>query len=1172
VAEALQGPENVSETFVARRSINMRNVLAAVCLVVLLAVSLPAQDYRARVMGTVMDSTQAAIPGATVTLRNVKTGIEVTRETDPVGNYRFDFVEPGSYTLTVQAPGFNRFVQENITVLTRGDVTVNATLSVGEVTESITVEAAPVEVKFNTTTMAQTITSRLLADLPVLARNPFTLVLLNPAVINRYWDIAHRNPYYMQSSNGVDVGGNTGGRNDLLLDGTPIGVDSRGSYAPPMDAVQEVAVEQNSMDAEFGFSAGGTMSVSMKSGTNELHGTAYYFGRNPAVNALANRYTRSEQIVRKHVVGGTAGGPIIKNKLFTYGVYEYMRDIQPREGTRTLPTDLERMGDFSQSKNILGGMRVIYDPWTTKFNQAANTATRDPFPGNIIPASRLDPTARIFMNDVWRPNGPGDDITGTNNFKLTYPWWNFYHNFSNRTDWHVSDKLRVFGRYSFFRTRLDNENYANSPAVPSDNGGLMDARNAAGDAVWTLSPTTVVNVRGSYSGLEDDYNSEWAKVGEAGLRKLWGNNTWYQSYLAGVPAIYYPHMNVSGKGSFGKSSTWFYRPRKWGIQGNVTKTIDRHTLKYGAAYRYSWGTSVNPNLMRWDFDPSTTANTFISPDTRRYGDSWASVLLGVINPSSYAQYKTPQNIIRKQYGVFFQDDFRLSRRVTLNLGLRYEYETAPIEEFDRMSRYLDLTNPIPEFQANAPQMPAQVTAIRKSAPIYNGAWVFTDPSNRRLYKAPRDLILPRLGVALRVNDKTALRIGWGRYAVPMVNAIGSSWYIPADGFNAITNTLPLVEGIPQTVLSDPFPAAVNPLIQPAQKSRGRYENLGAGATWFLQDMKVGVNDRINVSLQRELPNRIVTDITYFVNIGHNAPVANIWGNGGQDFNVNLIDPQLVYQYKAAVDARVSNPFYNILTPQKFPGTLRNQATIAVRQLLRPYPQYGDLIVDFKDGFRDRYQALQLRAERAFSGGYTFTAAYNYHRQRSDVYFNADDQYLDRKTLMPSSDPRHRISFGGVWEFPLGKGRRFGASMHPVLDAVIGGWSTSHLFMWNSGAFLRFGQMEVSGNPILDHPTRDKWFKTEVFAIATPYTPRTNPWQYEGLTGPGFWSWDGTLAKFFQLTERFRMELRLEAYNVPNSFMPAAPSTSVTSPTFGKSVGPAAGNYGREVQYSLRLHF
>jgi hypothetical protein len=631
-------------------------------------------------------------------------------------------------------------------------------------------------------------------------------------------------------------------------------------------------------------------------------------------------------------------------------------------------------------------------------------------------------------------------------------------------------------------------------------------------------------------------------------------------------------MNVSGKGSFGKSSTWFYRPRKWGIQGALSKDVNRHHLKVGAAYRYSWGTNVNPNLMRWDFSDASTADTFIRPDTRQYGDAWASVLLGAINPSSYAQYKTPQNIIRKQYAIFFQDDLKLSRRITLNLGLRYEYETAPVEEMDRMSRFLDLTDPIPEFQAAPPAMPSEVTALREAAPIFNGAWVFTDSNNRRLYQAPRNLFLPRVGIAVRVNDRTALRVGWARYAIPMVNAIGSSWYIPADGFNASTNTLPMVEGIPQAVLSDPFPAGKNPLIPPVQKSRGRYENLGSNATWFLQDMEVGLNDRFNISFQRQLPNNIVADVTYFVNIGHNMPQPNIWGNGGYDYNLNLVNPQIIYTHKAAVDKKVPNPFYNILTPEKFPGTLRNQPTVAVRDLLRPYPQYGNLNIDFRDGYRNRYQALQMRAERSFSAGYTFTLAYNYSREKNDAYFNADDQFLDRLSLQESNNPRHRVSMGGVWELPFGKGRRIGANLHPVLEAVLGGWSTSHLFMWNSGSFLRFGQLEVAGNPILDNPTAGKWFSTEVFSLAQPYTPRTNPWQYPGLTGPGFWSWDGTVSKSFHLTERVRTELRLEAYNVPNSFMPNAPSTSVTAATFGRSIGPAAGNYGREVQYSLRLHF
>src|SRR5436309_7763530 len=237
--------------------------------------ALRAQDYRARVQGTVTDQSKGAVAGAKVTLRSVATGVESTREADASGRFIFDFVTPGAYTLKVEMQGFSVFQQENITVLTRGDVTVNPELSVGGFTQTVSVAAEALALEFNTTTMAQTVTGKMLQDLPLLARNPFTLVLLDPAVVNRYSTVSYRNPFYMQAANGVDVGGSTGGRNDILLDGVPIGVDSRGSYTPSMDAVQEVSVQQNSVDAEFGFSAGGNMSVSMKAGTNEYHGTGY---------------------------------------------------------------------------------------------------------------------------------------------------------------------------------------------------------------------------------------------------------------------------------------------------------------------------------------------------------------------------------------------------------------------------------------------------------------------------------------------------------------------------------------------------------------------------------------------------------------------------------------------------------------------------------------------------------------------------------------------------------------------------------------------------------------------------------------------------------------------------------------------------------------------------------
>ncbi|MBI3778977.1 MAG: carboxypeptidase regulatory-like domain-containing protein, partial [Gammaproteobacteria bacterium] len=473
----------------------------------LVACSLMAQDYRAKIQGIVTDATDATITGAVVTIRNINTGIAKTRDTGPNGAYLFDNVEPGVYLVSAETPGFARQQQENVLVQTRADVTVNFTLRPGAVMETVTVTASVVALQFNTSTRELTVDRKMLMDLPVKARNPFTLALLDPAVVSRY--TAEKNPFFMWSSSQMDVGGSTSTKNDLLLDGAPTQIGPKGSYAPPMDAVQEFSIQQNSVDSEFGHSAGGTLSVAMKSGTNEIHGTAYYFGRNPALNAVVNPITRTPNFIRNHIWGGTVGGPIKKNKLFTFMTYEGWRTKEPRDAIRTMPTDLERTGNFSQSLTRTGGLRTIFDPSTTVLNIATNTATRQPFAGNIIPASRIDSTAKRIMQDLWSPNNRGDDLSGSNNFKASYPWPMKDANFSNRTDWNFSDKLKVFGRYSQFRTTLDQGNYTpnNSRAMPNDNGGIMNSRNIAGDLVYAMSPTTIFNIRASYSMLEDDYSA-----------------------------------------------------------------------------------------------------------------------------------------------------------------------------------------------------------------------------------------------------------------------------------------------------------------------------------------------------------------------------------------------------------------------------------------------------------------------------------------------------------------------------------------------------------------------------------------------------------------------------------------------------------------------------------------
>jgi hypothetical protein len=1130
-----------------------------------------AQEYRGRIEGTITDPTQAAVLGAKVTLRNVATGTEESKETDATGKYRFDFVLPGTYTVTAEMAGFSKTAREGVVVQTRGDVTVDVQLAVGNVSESVTVAATAAQVEFNTSTMNTTVTGQLLKDVPVLARNPFTLALLNPAVINRYWDVAHRNPFYMWSSNGLDVGGATGGKNDMLLDGVPLGYAARGSYNAPMDAVQEVSVQQNSVDSEFGFSAGGVLNLAMKTGTNDWHGLTYYLGRNPKLNAMTNRIVRSPSVVRNHTWGGNLGNPIKKNKIFSYFSYEGWQTTQPQTMQATLPTDLERTGNFSRSLRRDGSVRPIYDPLTTQFNSATGAVTRTPFAGNILPPSRINPTGQKILNDLWKPLNGGQDATGINNYSLTYSWWIKYWNISERVDWNINDNIRTYFRFSKYETRLDNPNHGGTIAVRSDNGGVMDALNSAGDVLWTINPNTTFNFRVGATYLEDDYDSQWAKVPESVWSGLWPNSNWYKPVLSALPAIYYPQFNFTGNGGVvtGRSGWWQVHGRVLNFQSSLSQSRGKHNYKFGWQLRHSWDDNGSPGPGQFIFSAADTGDTFIRFDPSQSGNMFASALLGSvsggnanINPLFQSNYQ--------QWGLFFQDDIKLNRRVTLNLGVRWELETAPRDKNLIFSRFLDLKNPIPEFQgANQPQMPAQVRALGNVNYQFNGAWNFTDADNARVYHNLSGF-LPRLGVAIRLSDTSALRIGYARYAVPMKGAWTEGFSIPRDGFSENTGIVGALEGVPQAFIDNPFPAS-NPVRDPVGKGRGRYTNMGNSAGWFYQDTERPINDRFNFSYQRMLPGSVVIDTTYFMNFGSRILGPSMWG-GDFSLNRNLVDPNIVYTQKALVDASVPNPFFGLLDSNKFPGNLRGQRNVSARQLLRPYPIYGDLTERLTPDRSNRYYAFQMKIERSFANGLSMLLGYNYNREFRDEWYDDRAQFANSYTMTDTRGPRHNLRMAGTYEFPLGRGRKFGSNMHPVAEAILGGWSTSHIYMFNNGNLLTFGTMQASGDPKLDNPTVSSWFNTSGFAVQPAYTPRSNPWFYDGLRGPGFWQLDSTLSKNFRLTERFGMELRMEFYNLTNSFIPSDPVTNVAASTFGRSTSIFGGNYGREVQYNIRFRF
>jgi len=1139
----------------------MRQAVAGCVLLLAASGSSRAQELRGSVRGTVADSTGAVVVGANVTLRNVNTTVQTAKQTGETGIYLFDFVSPGTYSLTVELQGFKTYVQENILVQTRSDITVDPRLEIGALTEAIRVTEAPVAVQFSKTTMETTLDSRMSNKLPIIHRNPFLLLQLDPQVTFTSTS-GEQSPFHHWAGSRLDVGGGTQLKNDILVDGSPNTWGPKTNYVPTIDSVSELNVQQNATDAEFGHSAGGIISVQMKSGSNDWHGSAYFFGRNPLLNARPDSTTPTPSLIRHNVWGVTSGNPIVKNKVFNFFSYEGQNLREPVNVIRTLPTALERTGDFSRTLSLNAGvvaLKPIYDPWTTQTNGAV--VTRTPYAGNVIPRSQMDPTSLRFLQDVWQPNLPGDDVTGVNNFRLTIARVYEYYNYTNRTDWNINDKLKVFGRISRFRTDVASPNPPGTPAS-STGGSERNTLTVAGDVVWTANSTTVLDFRGSYNKPVDRFFDSEAEI--PNLSSYWPNNPgWFDSYQKALPVLYYPGLQLGG--NLGRGSYWYSAPDFWNWQGKIAKTLGKHYVKAGGEYRRYRGNSSLPAPLQFFFPETMTSNTYVNPNGRLSGHQWATFLIGAMGDNSRAR-NVPALLARNHfYGFYFQDDFKVSRNLTLNLGLRWEYDSPITDRDNRLSRTIDFANPIPEFQgAGQPQLPAAVTAIRQSPPVYNGAWQHTDAGP---YRSPLNTFLPRFGIAYRINDRTSFRAGYSRYAIqPSVDfegGINLNDVVPYPGYSQDTLVLPTIQGVPGARFSDPFPNNVNPLTPPAEKRLGRYTELGSAVNTIVwnQSLRTAYNDRFSFSLQRQIFSQILVDATYFMNFGFNQRYQK---------QLNNIDPRYGFEYRGAINTRVNNPFYRILTPETFPGGLRNQPQLSVNDLLRPYPQYNSITQWFAEGVHRTYHSIQLKAQRPFANGFNFLIGYNYNVSRNDEYYDGVDTFLDNLTMQDSPNARHKFNVGGIYELPFGKGRKFASNANRLADGIVGGWSVSGIYQQISGEYLRLGGVVVNGDPVIGNPTRDRWFDASKISRLPDFTRRTNPVQLPGFTGPRITSLDVTLGKAFRLTERVGFELKMESYNLPNVFNGANPVLNPDNSLVGRVTAQRNTYFGRQFQYTGRI--
>ena len=369
-----------------------------------------------------------------------------------------------------------------------------------------------------------------------------------------------------------------------------------------------------------------------------------------------------------------------------------------------------------------------------------------------------------------------------------------------------------------------------------------------------------------------------------------------------------------------------------------------------------------------------------------------------------------------------------------------------------------------------------------------------------------------------------------------------------------------LQGVPQATLSNPFPGG---LVLPVGKANGTYNGLGDSDSWYNQNIKPASEDRINISVQRQLPGRLVVDASFYVAYSHNLPYT---------YNLNMADPNIAYTYKNATTAVVANPFYNLLPANQMPGQLRTQPTVSTSALLTPYPQYGTLNQLLMSGEGDHYRSLQFSVKRPYANGVTLTAGYNYNNEITQGYYNDIATYAHNFTWIPDATSRHRLTGAAVFELPFGKGRKMMANANRLVEGVLGGWGLTGLFTYNSGIPIRLGAAVVNADPALSNPTRNEWFDTSKISVLPSYTIRTNPIQYSDLLGPRYVNLDMSMAKQFKIKERIGFELRFEGYNVDNHLTLAAPVTTITNVNFGRSIAEATGRYGRQVQFSGRFMF
>lgn len=1171
-------------------------------LPLLLALPGLAQETRGTIVGRVLDASGASVGGAKVSVSHLEMGTRLNLVTNSDGLFQAPLLLPGGYRVEVEATGFKKFQKSGIEVRINDRIQVDATLEVGAATDSVTVTADSASLNTESASTGQVIDSQRIAKLPVSYGNPFSLIGLSGGV-SFARDPRLDRPFEPTHIVGYAMNGTRANRSDVTLDGVPSTATANpnevtATYVPPTDLVSEFKVQTSTYDASMGNTEGGVTNISIKSGTNAYHGTAYYSMTRPSLWAndwFANAAGRAKSDFIFNRWGGTLGGPIVipkvydgHNKTFFMFGYEGIKDSRPRnDGTPTVPTTAMKNGDFSNLLGIANGSSYqVYNPFTRRA-VAGGRFQADPFPNNIIPSSLINPVARNILKYFPNPLSTGNP-DGSLNYQRPGLTENAdYWTHTTRVDHNIGNNQRLYGRWSQYRRESTYNNYFDN--LSTGTWFYFISQSGVVDDTIILNPTTVLDLRYGYNRF---------------IRLTQGNPEalGFDLTSLGLPASLnnaisptirqFPRIDLAGYQ--GTAIGAENRPiDTHSFNATLNKTIGTHALKFGAEFRSYRENSVpfgNDQTARFNFDGAIVRgpldNAPGSPNN--LGQSVAALLLGL--PSSSNSFVARNADYAEQsttWGFFVHDDWKISRKLTMNVGVRYELESALTERYNRSVLGFDFNASQP-FAATAianytrtpsPLLPASAFKVAGGLTF---AGINGNP--RGLYTVPRNNFAPRLGLAYQLDSKTVIRGGYGWFYGFLGQRRGD---VIQSGFSRQTPYVPTTDNLtfPNT-LSNPFPTGI---LEPLGSAQGTQTFVGQGISFFNQNPLSPRVQRWTLSLQREVKG-VVLEATYTGNKSTRIEITrNLNTTPIQYLSTSLTRDQDAIN---RLSANVTNPFVGLL-PAGATGTF-TAANIATERLLRPFPQFDGISSTTYDGY-SWYHGLQLSLDKRFKKGFTFTANYTFSRfMQATELMNPADAKPYRS--LGDMDFPHRLAMSGIWQLPMGKGKKLFGNSGGLVNALVGGWEVSGISTFQSGAPLNWqvsnaGNFNVSTSAISffgdvrsialsdDQKTPQRWFNTDAGFVKAAAAQldlgrqlRTFPLRFGFLRADKINNFDASIMKNTRIREGKDLQFRAEALNTLNHPFFAAPVLNPTANNFGQIASSNQANYPRRLQLTLKFMF